>query len=219
MGGPCRNQLVLRAGASSRTSTTAGASVDRTKRSIRRPTTAPARPPGGPARRVHPSGRGRRRRQARDHQRSERPPWFRLKTGRWRGAVFVDPDGQPWLCAAGLRREDEATDFYAEFRAGLGSRGASAYKPTGDDYDRLKLEKAVKTRTDWERSLYVSVFECVADAVEFGHSERTIPGPGADEQVARMTIDVERMPGDWDDGASDEIPAEVALQVLITDWS
>src|SRR4051794_19082472 len=27
------------------------------------------------------------------------PVWYKLKTGRWRGAVYINDDGQAWICA------------------------------------------------------------------------------------------------------------------------
>src|SRR5689334_14231255 len=41
--------------------------------------------------------------------RTSDPKLYKVKSARWRGAVYIDPDdGQPWLVGAGLRREGEA---------------------------------------------------------------------------------------------------------------
>jgi hypothetical protein len=47
---------------------------------------------------------------------------FKVKAGRWRGAVWVAVDGIPWLVAAGQREEGSPDDFYAA----LAARGTTA---------------------------------------------------------------------------------------------
>jgi hypothetical protein len=45
---------------------------------------------------------------------------FKVKTGRWRGAVYSDDPGadvKEWLVAAGTREEDSPDDFYAALHA------------------------------------------------------------------------------------------------------
>lgn len=46
---------------------------------------------------------------------------FKVKTGRWRGAVYSDDpeaDVKDWLVAAGTREEGSPDDFYAALHAG-----------------------------------------------------------------------------------------------------
>lgn len=37
---------------------------------------------------------------------------FKVKAQRWRGAVWIDTIGKPWLIAAGWREEGSHEDFY-----------------------------------------------------------------------------------------------------------
>jgi hypothetical protein len=41
--------------------------------------------------------------------------FYKAKVERWRGAVWLDDSGRPWLCSAGIRREGEHDDFYEQF--------------------------------------------------------------------------------------------------------
>lgn len=38
---------------------------------------------------------------------------FRVKVQRWRGAVWMDAEGGPWLVSAGHREDGSPDDFYA----------------------------------------------------------------------------------------------------------
>jgi hypothetical protein len=69
------------------------------------------------------------------------PVFYKAKSARWRGAVYIDPDGQSWLVAAGLRREGEATDFYAWFTGRVHACGPDEFLPTDEDQRRLRREK------------------------------------------------------------------------------
>jgi hypothetical protein len=37
---------------------------------------------------------------------------FKVKAQRWRGAVWIDATGRPWMVAAGWREEGSQDDFY-----------------------------------------------------------------------------------------------------------
>lgn len=82
------------------------------------------------------------------------PMWYKLKTGRWRGAVFVDPEGTAWLCAAGLRREGESTDFYKSFMERIQTSGPIEFLPTDDDLKQARRERSTARLDAWERSLH-----------------------------------------------------------------
>jgi hypothetical protein len=38
---------------------------------------------------------------------------FKVKVQRWRGAVWIDGEGGPWLVSAGQREDGSPDDFYA----------------------------------------------------------------------------------------------------------
>lgn len=42
---------------------------------------------------------------------------FKVKVQRWRGAVWIDGEDDPWLVAAGRREDGSPDDFYASFAA------------------------------------------------------------------------------------------------------
>lgn len=67
------------------------------------------------------------------------PFFWKVKTDRWRGAVYVDQNDQPWLVAAGLRYEGESRDFYKQFMSGARS-DPSVYLPTVEDREVLLRE-------------------------------------------------------------------------------
>jgi hypothetical protein len=80
---------------------------------------------------------------------------YKVKTGRWRGAVWIEDD-QPWLVAAGWREDGSPEDFYealaASARASRARYNASQRPPlttdahtghllpTRDDHDRRAAE-------------------------------------------------------------------------------
>lgn len=88
---------------------------------------------------------------------------FKVKVGRWRGAVFVDgPESEvdAWLVAAGVREDGSADDFYAALHAQAKSArqryNAENDKPLTsdtwsdhllpdvDDHDRYQLEAVAR---------------------------------------------------------------------------
>jgi hypothetical protein len=77
---------------------------------------------------------------------------YKVKSGRWRGAVWVDPDRQPWLVAAGWREEGSPEDFYealaASARAARGRYNASHRPPLATD---THVGRLLPTRDDRDR--------------------------------------------------------------------
>lgn len=91
--------------------------------------------------------------------------WLKVKCGNLRGVVtrladdeteqaklLQDADAWWWLCAAGERQEDSASDFYKKIkseaeRRGKGKQGVSTVHllPVEIDYRRLQAELAVQT--------------------------------------------------------------------------
>ena len=92
------------------------------------------------------------------------PMWWKVRSGaRWRGAVYVDQNGQAWLCAAGYRRMGESSDFYKRFMAEVKARGADHFLPSDEDHvllaamlDAASFDPHYDARFDqWEAQLVV----------------------------------------------------------------
>jgi Protein of unknown function (DUF3039) len=146
------------------------------------------------------------------------PPFWKGKTGRWRGAVYEDADGQGWLCAAGLRREGEGSDFYAEFMSGVAA-DLDKYLPTEEDRQRLALELAELAVGNWEKNVVGAVLDALTDAAESGSADRDIPSlDPLQNRVATLTVDVETTGAPWDPETAPSEPAEVAVQLSIKQW-
>jgi hypothetical protein len=148
------------------------------------------------------------------------PPFYKAKTGRWRGAVWVDPDtGQAWLCAAGWRYEAEPTkDFYGTF-PDMVAADPEKYLPTQDDRDLLAFEVADREFAAWEFQATVAVIKAVGTVAD---DPLTIKLPALRSyQMPSLTVELVTMPHEDNDEAEEahEVPAEVAVQLLIRDWS
>lgn len=114
--------------------------------------------------------------------------WFRVKVTDLRGAateltpadtaeteLLNTGEAWWWLCAAGERREDSATDFYKAIEAEAIRAGAGTGKPKtthllpqGIDYARLKAELAFQV-TDSLRSV---TRRLIYDSLTSGHPRR-----------------------------------------------
>jgi hypothetical protein len=109
---------------------------------------------------------------------------FKVKTGRWRGAVYSDDpeaDVKEWLVAAGTREEGSPDDFYtalhADARAARQRYNVENDKalttdthtahllPSPDDRDRYLIEAATRLA----RRLNTAVRELVRGSLHDGH--------------------------------------------------
>ena len=110
---------------------------------------------------------------------------FKVKTGRWRGAVYLDddPDAEVknWLVAAGIREEGSPEDFYADLHAGARAARqrynaghdaplatdtyAARLLPSSDDRDRYLIEAAARLA----RRLHTVVRDIVRGSLHDGH--------------------------------------------------
>lgn len=145
------------------------------------------------------------------------PMWLKLKTGRWRGAIWEDEDGQAWLCAAGLRREREATDFYAYFMGAVTGGGPDQFLPTDEDRRRLRAEQAEAAVADWERGLHQAACDALVAAKEAGTGSFVVPGVG-EGSADLSTVEIEVVIIDDDDDGGEGV-AEVVVSFARTDWS
>lgn len=120
---------------------------------------------------------------------------FKVKVGRWRGAVWIDDDEKrPWLLAAGTREDGSPDDFYEALTV-EGRRSRARYngthstalstdthtqdlRPNGDDYDRYRVEAAIR----FIRSLEVTLIDLTRASLLDGHEH--------DGQVAGARVGV-----------------------------
>jgi len=145
------------------------------------------------------------------------PMWLKLKTGRWRGAVWEDDAGQPWLCAAGLRREYESSDFYARFMSDVLSGGPEQFLPTPADRHRLRLEQAEAALAAWEQRLHQDACDALSAAHEAGSATFAVPGL-RDGSPGLSTADVTVVVLDEDDDPDGGV-AELVVAFARTDWA
>lgn len=105
---------------------------------------------------------------------------LKVKVQRWRGAVWVD-EPQPWLVAAGTRKEGSPDDFYAGLerqataaRARFNAANLAALRghtyvgdllPTEDDHTRYQLEQGLRFRSEMVRT----VQDLTAGSLRDGH--------------------------------------------------
>lgn len=144
------------------------------------------------------------------------PPFWKVKTGRWRGAVWEDDaTGQCWLVAAGLRYEGESKDFYARFMADVQSRGAEYFLPTSSDWELLDREQLTAVLQDWEIDLHQTALDCVEVAHEAPQEITVTLWSDGESVIADVMITVE-IAADADD-PSDAV-AEVTVECTVREW-
>lgn len=113
--------------------------------------------------------------------------WYKVKTGRFRGAAFIDEFGTAWLCFAGTRHDGNRDDFYEEFvkRCVGGSRHLL---PDDDDRLRFRLEKAHIAELSRLKLLRMRVIEALARSVRDG-SVQTVALPTHLDPVSFQPLD------------------------------
>lgn len=124
------------------------------------------------------------------------PPFWKLKTGRWRGAVWLDKQGQAWIVAAGLRRENESDDFYKSFMATVASSGAEPFLPTAADLRRLKIESVSEALADWERQLHTDTVNAAVAAGAGDPQQMPVFSLDRSTTAANVEITIEVVKGD-----------------------
>lgn len=142
------------------------------------------------------------------------PMFYKLKSGRWRGAVYVAPDGTPWLCAAGLRRENETADFYAWFMDRVRNAGPGGFLPTEADLTYAKRERTQAQLEEWEKSLHRDgqvALRTAADSA--GAAEVPVTSIKTGATIATARVIVEQIDDDQDS------LTEVILEFVDIDWS
>jgi Protein of unknown function (DUF3039) len=140
------------------------------------------------------------------------PPFWKVKIDRWRGAVYVDSDGQPWLVAAGRRYEGEARDFYKRFMATV-AQSKDSVLPTPEDRAHLKRQLAEERLLAREHRTQELALDLVRQAR--GGSDGIASGVlhTADESRAMAEVTVIYVP------AEDDAPHEVLVELNVVEWA
>lgn len=143
-------------------------------------------------------------------------PLWKIKSGRWRGGIWVDPDDQQaWLCAAGLRREGDTADFYADFPTKVDERGIEPFLPTVDDRNRLKLEQASVRIAEWRALTHTEAVAALRAATDAGSSTFESRGLEAADPICTVEVHQERIEDDDPSGGM----VEVTVTVKVLDWA
>ncbi|WP_078290457.1 DUF3039 domain-containing protein [Mycobacterium sp. D16R24] len=143
------------------------------------------------------------------------PKFYKAKTTRWRGAVYVDPNGQAWLVAGGLRREGDRSDFYKSFCADIAAHGAGKYLPTDEDHDRLRREELDSDFVAWETRVHDATLDALARTEGALTVEWKLYSFDGSVAIADFALYVEVLEGADDDPDG---YGEIVLQVTTTDW-
>ena len=143
------------------------------------------------------------------------PKFYKLKSGRWRGAIYFDPDGQAWLVAAGLRREGEIHDFYKEFCGQVIASGAEQFLPTDRDRQRLRRERREDALIAWETAVHNAVLDALARTRATTPADFDVPSFDHTQTIAHITVLHEVLEADDDDPDG---YGEVVIEVETIDW-
>jgi hypothetical protein len=139
--------------------------------------------------------------------------WYQSKVGRHRGAVWIDLQGQAWLCAAGTRRAEDNDDFYNQFERQCAG-GSSVFLPTEDDLKRLRLEAVYEAEdrrgTLLRERVVAALMHAAQDRTTVTSALPTAFDNGTLEPVdgAILILDVT-----WGD------PGEITLSIEVTDYA
>lgn len=153
---------------------------------------------------------------------TDRTVW-RLKTQRWRGAVWEDKEGIAWLCAAGLCRDGDTDDFYSEFAAAC-KQGSQQFLPSEEDYELARRDAARTSLATWESVLTAAVRAPIStlttgEAAQSSTIIRIADPANESSTIATATLSLMAEPGggadDLVDVCIDVIPADRAYADVI----
>lgn len=114
--------------------------------------------------------------------------FWKMRTGRWRAAVWEDAEGTAWVCAAGLRREGDSDDFYEEFSRACES-GSDAYLPNDSDRQLKRRDESHARVAEWEQLIVSQTRSSVLEAKATGASRFEVHTLG-DATATCGTVDV-----------------------------
>ncbi len=86
-----------------------------------------------------------------------------IKSGQWRGGVWLDDRGVCWLIAAGLAKggHHDRDDFYERLSRIQAQGATSTLLPSREDVRLWKREVAAQLLTEWEVSIQQAVIEAL----------------------------------------------------------
>ena len=144
------------------------------------------------------------------------PHFYKVKVDRWRGAAYVDANGQAWLVAVGLRYEGESKDFYKHFMIEV-SQNAERFLPTEQDNALLcdeVTETLIRQREDVTASLALEMLNEARESAEGLATAKLTYEARSGEQVTLADVTVLVAAPE----ATDE-PYEVLVDLEVVDWS
>jgi len=115
-----------------------------------------------------------------------------IKSGQWRGGVWVDPaTGVCWLVAAGLAKGNhtDRDDFYERVKRADESGEIDRWLPTDDDRRQLKRESAAMLMIKWELDIQHRVLQALLAISSEGTTTFGLPHPtGPTRQFGECTL-------------------------------
>lgn len=141
--------------------------------------------------------------------------FWKLKTAGWRGAIYVDDGGQPWIVAAGRRRDGDNADFYEVLKREVERNGVNGYLPTDEDRKRLKRELGEVALSAWEQKIHDDAVDAFEVAHHAGVGTFRIDAIGDPGSLAGAEVSIERV----EIMESEDSLAEVIVTVKPSDWS
>ncbi len=118
-----------------------------------------------------------------------------IRRGQWRGAVWIDEGGAPWLVAVGLAKGGHADHdgFYEAVKRADESGAVGDWLPTDEDRRQLKREQAAALLPDWELEIPRRTLAALESIATGGEVELTLPHPrDSTQSFGSATILVER---------------------------
>lgn len=143
-----------------------------------------------------------------------RPALHKVKTGRWRGAVWLNGDtGQTWLVDAGFRESGSPDDVYVALINATG-RDSRGIQPSEADEVKLFEEISKRQSEAWRQQIASDALHALlAAAAGENHSFDVTDIDGA-AKLATVTVSVDR------DEAEDEDAAHILnVDMHIVEWS
>lgn len=150
------------------------------------------------------------------------PHFWKVKTDRWRGAVYVERDsGQAWLVAAGLRRAGEKADFYAKFMSDVQRRGAEYFLPDQYDRDLLANERDEACLTEREKRVSALAVNLLHEALHDpdGCVEASLPRVFSPDGASHTASSLARIVLIVDRGDEDGCDPAILVELAVQDWS
>lgn len=127
---------------------------------------------------------------------------FKVKTSNRRGAIWRDEDGQWWLLAAGVRKDDGSGDFYREVIDPLKGDSTSLL-PDVHDLNYARFEAALDSEVEADKAAQRVVLEAILSAagnrgtrveIEIFGARITIRvATDQDDDPTELTVEIEMM--------------------------